>query len=193
MMFSPRVLAPVSMAASAMLSIGRAPAVQPYPLAIAHASAPYAARHNVPMSAAAAAAAVRRSGLPWLQASLSARSMSSSSSSSSDDDTPSSAFFSAASSSGMALGRLAETLRAVEEEPARLARTALMTELLATAMRDAPDELLPCIALATMQLLPGNRALKLGVGENLVLQALGDACACLQVRLAQCLGGRLLP
>lgn len=77
----------------------------------------------------------------------------------------------------MPLARLASTLREMEAEPARLARTALMTELLQDAICNAPDELLPCVAVATMNLVPSNRPLKLGVGENLVVQALGDACA----------------
>ena len=66
----------------------------------------------------------------------------------------------------MRLGSLAETLRAVEAEPARLKATALMTSLFEKALREAPDELLPCIALATMQLLPASRPLKLGMGER---------------------------
>ena len=76
---------------------------------------------------------------------------------------------------GMLLGKLSSTLDAVESEPARLKRVALMAELFGKTMRDAPDELLPCLAIATMQLTPSTRPLKLGVGESLVLRALAVA------------------
>ena len=77
---------------------------------------------------------------------------------------------------GMRLEALATTLRAVEAEAARLERVSLLTELLEDALRDAPEDLLSCLALTTMQLLPSARPLKLGVGESLVLQALESAC-----------------
>ena len=68
---------------------------------------------------------------------------------------------------GMPLSQLAVTLRAVEAEPARLKAVSLMTALLEDALRTAPDELLSCISLVTMQLVPSTRPLKLGLGESL--------------------------
>ena len=77
---------------------------------------------------------------------------------------------------GMPFARLASTIEAIEAQPARLKGVALMTDLLSFALLEAPDELLPCLAIATMQLTPSTRPLKLGVGESLVVQALAQAC-----------------
>jgi ATP-dependent DNA ligase len=76
---------------------------------------------------------------------------------------------------GMRLARLADTLQRVAAEPARLKATSIMSQLLEGVLRETPQELLPCVALATMQLEPASRPLKLGVGEGIVLQALETA------------------
>ena len=70
---------------------------------------------------------------------------------------------------------LAATMRAIEEEPARLEKEALMASLLSRAWSLSSDELLACVALATLQLEPSARPLKLGIGDAMVLAAIAEA------------------
>ena len=80
------------------------------------------------------------------------------------------------SGAGVHYGDLATTLLAVEQEPARVAKEALMAELLQRALRDSPDELKLALSLASLQLSPNTRPLKLGMGNGLIISALAKAC-----------------
>jgi ATP-dependent DNA ligase len=77
---------------------------------------------------------------------------------------------------GLPYGELARTLDAVEAEPARLEKEALMASLLERAWGASADDLLGCVALTSQQLTPATRPLKLGVGDALVLDALARVC-----------------
>ena len=77
---------------------------------------------------------------------------------------------------GLPYGELARTLDAVEAEPARLDKEALMASLLERAWGASADDLLGCVALTSQQLTPATRPLKLGVGDALVLDALARVC-----------------
>ena len=50
-----------------------------------------------------------------------------------------------------------------------------MAELLSRARRISPEQLRLCVALTSLQLTPGTRALKLGMGDSLVVAALAEA------------------
>lgn len=71
---------------------------------------------------------------------------------------------------------LAETLQAVEHEPARVRKEALMAELLKHTLRQSSEELKLAVSLASLQLHPGERPVKLGMGNVLVVAALAEAC-----------------
>ena len=71
---------------------------------------------------------------------------------------------------------LAQTLHQVENEPLRLGKEALMARLLEKVWRESPEDLTLCVSLASLQLRPAERPLKLGMGNSLVLQAVSAAC-----------------
>lgn len=75
-----------------------------------------------------------------------------------------------------AYASLARSLAAVEAEPARLGKEALMRRLLDEAW-GGEEQLLACVALTTLQLAPGGRPVKLGLGKALLLDAIAHAAA----------------
>ena len=85
-------------------------------------------------------------------------------------------WMSAQSGGGVLYSDLATTLLAVEQEPARVAKEALFAELLERALRESPEELTLALSLASLQLSPNTRPLKLGMGNALILSALAEAC-----------------
>ena len=70
---------------------------------------------------------------------------------------------------------LAQTLDSIEQADARLAKEELMAKLLERACREAPSDMTLCVALTSLQLSPGMRPSKLGIGDALILSALSEA------------------
>ncbi|KAL1510427.1 hypothetical protein AB1Y20_006735 [Prymnesium parvum] len=70
---------------------------------------------------------------------------------------------------------LAHTFRRIEEEPLRLKKEELMAELLCRAWEESPQSLRLCVSLTSLQMLPGEPPLKLGMGNSLLLSALAQA------------------
>ena len=70
---------------------------------------------------------------------------------------------------------LAQTFDLIEQADARLAKEELMAKLLERACRGAPSDMTLCVALTSLQLSPGMRPSKLGIGDALILSALSEA------------------
>jgi len=80
-------------------------------------------------------------------------------------------------SSGYSLSyfRLASQLVTIEEEPSRQGKESLMRELLSEAWEAGEEPLLACVALTTLQLEPGAKPVKLGMGNAILLDAIARA------------------
>ena len=70
---------------------------------------------------------------------------------------------------------LAQTFDLIEQADARLAKEELMAKLLERACRGAPSDMTLCVALTSLQLSPGMRPSKVGIGDALILSALSEA------------------
>ena len=57
-----------------------------------------------------------------------------------------------------------------------MAKEGLVADLLERALRGSPEELKLALSLASLQLTPGMRPLKLGMGNKLIVNALAEAC-----------------
>lgn len=68
--------------------------------------------------------------------------------------------------------RLASQLAAIEAEPSRLGKESLMRDLLCEGWAAGQEQLVACAALTTLQLEPGAKPAKLGMGTAALLEAI---------------------